>query len=158
MTRVLIGTIVTVSILVVAGLLIARPGTSCPSNWIDAQRIIVPGSSRDVSLASRAYRVGGSATLDYMPRGFSNPLELWLYQLTHGERHGLAITASVSAISRDALGDPQFTCFRAIHGSDVWAVRPMNYGTQTSADGYPPGAPSPVPNEAWRQSSHLSSL
>jgi hypothetical protein len=39
---------------------------------------------------------------------------------------------------------------RVTHGSEVWARRPTTYGTQTAADGLPPGAPRPATNEAWR--------
>jgi hypothetical protein len=70
-----------------------------------------------------------------------------------GDRHPLTVTASISASSRDALGDPAFTCFRAIRGGDVWARRPTTHPTQTMADGYPPGAAPPVNNEAWRMAS-----
>lgn len=67
-----------------------------------------------------------------------------------GGRHPLGVTASISASSRDALGEPVFTCFRVTRGSETWPRRPTTYGTQTLADGYPPGAQPPTPNEAWR--------
>ena len=143
------------SILIVAvvgsALVITQPWSWCPTDWSNATRIDILGSSADVTVDGTVYRVGASALLDYMPRGFTSPFELWLYQISHAERHGLGINASISAISRDALGTTEFTCFRAIHANEVWARRPTTYQIQTAADGYPPGAPSPVPNEAWRQ-------
>lgn len=110
----------------------------CPPGWGDAQRIELPESAGDVTLDGVLYRVGGRALLDY---GLGS----------ESRGHPLTVTADISAGSRDALGDPRFTCLRALHGSEVWAGRPTTYGTQTLADGYPPGAPSPVPNDAWRR-------
>lgn len=123
--------------------------TSCPRDWSSATRIELNGPSGDVMLDDRPYRVGGSALLDYMPRAVISPLE----RLTYGLRspgHPLGVNASISASSREALGDPVFTCARVTHGSDVWTGRPTTYETQTLADGYPPGAPPPARNEAWR--------
>lgn len=142
-----------VAAVIASGLVIAQPWSWCSSNWSDATRVDVLGSSADVTVSGTVYRIGASALLDYMPRDFSTPLELWVYQLLHGERHGLSVTASVEAISRAALGNPEFVCFRATHGGEIWARHPTTYATQTMADGHPPGAPSPVPNQAWRQAS-----
>ncbi len=139
-----------VAALIAGALIVARPWTWCPAGWTDAPRITLTASAGDVQLEGKSYRVGGSASLDYMPRGFANPFEAWLYYGLHGERHPLGLTASIEATSRDELGNPEFTCFRATRGAEVWARRPTTYATQTMADGYPPGAPSPVPNQAWR--------
>lgn len=125
---------------------IERSWPWCPVDWSDASRIELGGPSADVLLDGRPYRVGGQAALDYMLRVITSPLD----QLRAG-RHPLVVTASISAPSREALGDPVFTCFRATRGGEVWAGRPTTHGTQTAADGYPPGAPPPARNEAWRQ-------
>jgi hypothetical protein len=125
-------------------LAIARPWTACPTDWSDAPRIDLGGSFGDVMLDGRPFRVGGHALLDYMPRVVISPLDR--FQASHP----LGVTASISASSREALGEPVFTCFRATHGSEVWARRPTTHGTQTMADGYPPGAQPPAPNVAWR--------
>ncbi len=128
-----------------SALLIGRPWTWCPADWSDASRINLGDSSGDVLLDGRSFRVGGGALLDYMPRIVTSPLD----QL-RANRHPLSVTASISASSREALGEPVFTCFRATRGSEVWARRPTTYGTQTLANGYPSGAPPPARNEAWR--------
>ena len=128
-----------------SGLVIERAWPWCPAYWSEASRIDLGGTSGDVMLEGRPFRVGGSALLDYMPRIVTSPLD----QLRAGG-HPLGATASISASSRDALGDPVFTCFRATRGGEVWALRPTTYGTQTTADGCPPGAKPPTPNEAWR--------
>jgi hypothetical protein len=124
--------------------------SSCPFDWRSAStRIELSGPSGDVMLGDRPYRVGGGALLDYMPRALISPFD----RLTYGLRspgHPLGVSASISASSREALGEPVFTCVRVTHGSDVWARRPTTYETQTMADGYPPGAPPPAVNEAWR--------
>jgi hypothetical protein len=151
--RAVVGALLLATVVGALALVIAQPWSWCPVDWSDATRVDLVGSSTDVTVDGTVYRVGAFALLDYMPHGFNNRFELWLYQVFHGERHPLTARASVEAISRDALGSPEFTCFRATHGADVWARRPTTYGTQTMADGYPPGAPSPVPNEAWRQAS-----
>ncbi|HAL28605.1 MAG TPA: hypothetical protein DGB72_08610 [Gemmatimonadetes bacterium] len=127
-----------------SAVLIERPWTLCPASWSGASRIDLGGSA-DVMLDGSPFRVGGGAALDYMPRVMTSPLD----QL-RADRHPLTITASISASSRDTLGEPEFTCFRATRGSELWAGRPTTYGTQTLADGYPPGAPPPTNNEAWR--------
>lgn len=119
---------------IVGAVVIARPWTWCPSDWSGASRIDLD-SGGDVMLDGRPFRVGGNALLDYM--------------LGAG-RHPLVVTASIAASSREALGEPVFTCFRVIRGSEIWARRPTTYGTQTAADGYPPGATPPANNEAWR--------
>lgn len=129
-----------------SALVIGRPWSWCPSDWADATRIELRGSGGDVMLDGQPYRVGGSALLDYMPRVVTSPLDM----LRLG-RHPLSVTASISAPSRDALGEPVFTCFRATRGSEVWARRPTTYATQTLSDGYPPGAAPPARNEAWRR-------
>lgn len=122
--------------LIASALIVERVWPWCPADWSDVPRIDLGGSFADVMLDGSAYRVGGSALLDYG---------------LQARRHGLGITASISAPSRSALGDPVFTCFRAIRDGETWASRPTTYGTQTMADGYPPGAPLPANNEAWRQ-------
>jgi hypothetical protein len=127
---------------------VAQPWTSCPSGWSHAARVHLSSSSGYVVLDGREFQIGGGALLDYMPRIVTSPLDQW-----RAGHHPLSINASISAISRDALGEPVFTCFRVTRGSEVWARRPTTYGTQTMADGYPPGAPSPVPNNAWRMAS-----
>lgn len=129
-------------------LVIERPWTWCPAEWGDATRVELGGPSADVVLHGSPFRVGGGALLDYMPHIVSSPLDQF-----RASRHPLGITASVSASSRDALGDPAFTCFRATRRSEVWARRPTTYPTQTMADGLPPGAPAPARNEAWRMAS-----
>ena len=129
-------------------LVVEQPWTWCPSDWSDASRIHLGSSGGYVVLDGQEFQVGGSALLDYMPRIVTSPLDR-----APANRHGLGINASISASSRDALGDPAFTCFRVTNGSESWARRPTTYGTQTAADGYPPGAPSPVPNFAWRMAS-----
>jgi len=139
-------------VLVVIGsaLLVGQPWTTwCPTDWRDASRVDLGGSSGDVILDGRPYRVGANALLDYMPRALIDPLDFALYRL-RGEHHPLTVVATVSASSRDALGDPAFTCFRVTRGSEIWSRRPTTYPTQTSADGLPPGTPAPANNEAWR--------
>lgn len=133
-------------------LVVARPWSWCPAQRSDASRIDLGASFGDVMLDGRPYRVGGQALLDYMPRASISPLDSLVYNV-RGERHPLGVTATISASSREALGDPVFTCVRAVRGSEVWASRPTTYGTQTMADGYPPGAQAPVRNEAWRMAS-----
>jgi hypothetical protein len=128
-----------------SALVIERAWPWCPADWSGASRVDLGRSSGDVMLDGRPFRVGGLALLDYMPRIATSPLD----QLRAG-RHPLTATASISASSRDALGEPVFTCFRATRGSEAWARRPTTYGTQTLADGYPPGARPPAINEAWR--------
>ncbi|HUQ41017.1 MAG TPA: hypothetical protein VM052_00800 [Candidatus Limnocylindrales bacterium] len=150
MRRRLFASVVIVAV-VVSALGIVQPWSWCPTDWRNATRVDVQGSFADVTVEGTVYRVGASALLDYMPRGFTSPFDLWLYETFHAERHGLGINASISAISRDALGTPEVTCFRAVRGNEVWSRRPTTYQVQTAADGYPPGAASPVPNEAWRQ-------
>lgn len=125
----------------------------CPTDWSDTPRMELGASSGDVLLDGRPYRVGGQALLDYMPRALIDPIDHLAY-LLRGERHPLSVTATISASSREALGDPAFTCFRATRGSEIWAGRPTTYPTQTMADGYPPGAPPPANNEAWRLAVH----
>jgi hypothetical protein len=132
-----------------ATLAIERPWTSCPSDWSDAARVGIGTSSGDVTLDGTLYRVGGSALLDYMPRGSSTPLDRLMYAL-RGPRHPLVATASISAASRETLGEPVFTCVRVTRAGEVWARRPTTYGTQSLSDGFPPGAPPPARNEAWR--------
>jgi hypothetical protein len=127
---------------------VAQPWTQCPSDWSGAPRIHLSSSGGYVVLDGREFQVGGGALLDYGLHGMTSTLDE-----ARANRHGLAITASISASSRDALGEPAFTCFRATRGAEVWARRPTTHGTQTMADGYPPGAPSPVPNNAWRMAS-----
>lgn len=129
-------------------LVVVQPWTSCPAGWSDAERVSLSASGSYVVLDGREFQVGGSALLDYGLHGVTSPLDQ-----ARADRHPLTIVASISASSRDALGDPAFTCFRVTRGSDVWARRPTTYGTQTMADGYPPGAPSPTPNNAWRMAS-----
>jgi hypothetical protein len=143
-------TIVGVLALAVIGtaVVVERPWTWCPSDWSAAARIHLSSPGAYVVLDGREFQVGGDALLDYMPRMLTSPLD----QARAG-RHPLTIVGSISAPSRDALGDPAFTCFRVTRGSDVWARRPTTHGTQTMADGYPPGAPSPIPNNAWRMAS-----
>ncbi len=126
-----------------SAILIERPWAACPTDWSNAARIDL-GSSSDLTLDGSHFQVGGDAALDYMPRGASP------FDRLRGDRHPLTITATIGASSRDALGAAEFTCFRATHGNDLWAGRPTAYGTQTTADGYPPGAPLPTNNEAWR--------
>jgi hypothetical protein len=133
---------------IATAIVIERPWSWCPADWSDATRMHLSSSGGYVVLDGREFQVGGDALLDYMPRIVTSPLD----QL-RGNRHPLGITGSIGASSRDALGDPAFTCFRVTRGSEVWARRPTTYGTQTMADGYPPGAPSPTPNNAWRMAS-----
>lgn len=126
--------------------LIAHPWTTlCPTDWSDAPRIALASSSADVTLDGRPFRVGGDAVLDYGLHGVTSPLDR-----LRASRHPLTVIATVAASSREALGDPAFTCVRATLGSEVWARRPTTYPTQTLADGYPPGAQPPAYNEAWR--------
>jgi hypothetical protein len=126
--------------LITGALIAERAWPWCPADWNDAPRIDLGGSFADVMLDGSPYRVGGSALLDFG---------------LQARRHPLGISASISAPSRTALGEPVFTCFRAIRDGEVWAGRPTTYGTQTMADGYPPGAKLPANNEAWRQA-HLN--
>ncbi len=126
-------------------LFVERGWAWCPADWSGASPIDLDGSSGDVVLDGRPFRVGASALLDYMPRVVTSPVD----QLRAG-RHPLSATASISASSREALGDPVFTCFRVTRGGEVWARRPMTYGTQTLGDALPPGAPPPARNDAWR--------
>jgi hypothetical protein len=135
-------------VLIGTALVVAEPWTWCPADWSDAARVPLSSSGSYVVLDGREFQVGGGALLDYMPHIITSPLDP-----SRAGRHPLDINASISAISRDALGEPVFTCFRVTRGSDVWARRPTTYGIQTMADGYPPGAPSPVPNNAWRMAS-----
>jgi len=136
-----------------SALAIGRPWTMwCPTDWSGVSRVDLADSSGDVILGGKPFRVGGGALLDYGLHGLATPLDGLLYTL-RGDHHPLTVTASIWAPSRDALGDPAFTCFRAIRGSDVWARRPTTYPTQTMADGYPPGAQPPADNEAWRMAS-----
>jgi hypothetical protein len=139
-------------VLVVIGsaLFVGRPwATWCPTDWGGTSRVDLTGPSGDVMLDGRPYRVGANALLDYMPRALIDPLDFVLYRL-RGEHHPLGVTATISAFSRDALGDPAFTCFRVTRGGEIWSRRPTTYPTQTSADGLPPGAPVPSSIEAWR--------
>jgi len=124
---------------------VERAWAWCPLDWSDASRVDLGNSAGDVMLDGRPFRVGGLALLDYMPRIVTSPLEA-----QRASRHPLGATASISASSREALGEPVFTCFRVTRGSEVWARRPTTYGTQTLADALPPGAPPPAYNEAWR--------
>jgi len=143
------------AILLVIGsaLAIGRPWTTwCPTDWDGVARVELASSSGDVFLGGRPFRVGGDALLDYGLHALMTPFDRVLYAL-RGDHHPLTVTASISASSRDALGDPAFTCFRAIRGTDVWARRPTTHPTQTMADGYPPGAAPPVNNAAWRMAS-----
>jgi hypothetical protein len=118
----------------------------CPADWSDAPRIDLGGTyGGGVMLDGKPFRISVSALLDYMPHGTFTPLD----QL-RAPRHPLGVTATIAAASRRALGEPVFTCFRATRGSEVWARRPTTWGTQTAADGYPPGALPPPSNEAWR--------
>lgn len=150
--RVLLGLLV---LAVTASVLVIGRTTAglCPTDWGDAPRMELRASSGVVLLDGRPYRVGGQALLDYMPRALMSPIDHVAYRL-RGERHPLTVTATISAPSREALGDPAFTCFRAIRGSEIWAARPTTYPTQTMADGHPPGAPPPANNEAWRLAVH----
>lgn len=117
---------------------ITRADSSCPSDWSDAQRIEMTGGAAAFTLDGIRYEVSASAMLDYMPH--SGP----------PSGHPLSVVAHIGANSREALGDPQFTCVRVTHGEDAWARRPSTYEVRTLADGYPPGAPSPIPNPAGR--------
>ena len=126
-------------------LVVERGWAWCPAYWSDASRIDLGHSAGDVMLDGKPFRVGGFALLDYMPRIVTSPLEA-----QRASHHPVVATASISASSREALGQPVFTCFRVTRGSEVWARRPTTYGTQTEADGLPPGAPPPAHNEAWR--------
>ena len=128
-----------------AALVLTRPAGGCPTDRGAAARIELAGSFADVVLDGKPFRVGGNALLDYMPRVVTTPLDQ-----ARASRHPLTITATISAASREALGEPVFECFRAIRGGEFWAARPMTYATQTMADGYPPGAQPPANNEAWR--------
>ena len=125
-------------VLAVAAIFVTRADASCPSNWGDAQRIEMTNSAASFTLEGTRYDVSASAMLDYMPH--SGP----------PSGHPLSVVAHIGAISREALGGPQFTCVRVTHGDEVWARRPTTYEVTTLADGYPPGAPSPVPNPAGR--------
>ena len=134
----------------VGGLVLARPWSWCPVDWSGASRIELIAKFADVTLDGRRYRIGGDALLDYGLRVLTTPVDQLLYR-TQGERHPLTVIANISAESRDALDEPEFTCVRATLGSANWSQRPITFGTQTLADGYPPGAPPPQRNEAWRQ-------
>ena len=138
-------------LLVLSGsaLVIEKPWMWCPLDWSGATRVDLGGASGDVVLDGRPYRVGGGALLDYMPRALISPLDQLTYRL-RDPGHPLGVHMSISASSREALGEPVFTCARVSHGGEVWARRPTTYDTQTLADGYPPGAPLPPRNEAWR--------
>ncbi len=111
---------------------------SCPSDWSDAQRIEMTGGAAAFTVDGTAYNMSASALLNYMP--YSGP----------PSGHPLSVVAAIGAMSRDALGDAQFTCVRLTHGDELWARRPTTYEVTALADGYPPGAPSPVPNPAGR--------
>src|SRR4030088_1698965 len=89
-------------------LVVAQPWMQCPSDWSDAARIHLSSSGGYVVLDGREFQVGGGALLDYMPRMVTSPLDQ-----ARANRHGLGINASISASSREALGEPAFTCFRA---------------------------------------------
>jgi hypothetical protein len=119
----------------------------CPFD-VAAEHMQLSSESGHFTIEGVTYNVGVSALLDYMPRTIETPADRLAFAM-RGERHPLTVVASVSS-SRDALGDPTFTCVRATRGSEVWMARPTTYGTQTSTDGYPPGAPSPPTIEAWR--------
>jgi hypothetical protein len=134
---------VTLLAVLASGVVIVRPWTLCPVDWTGAARVDLSGSG-DVVLDGSPFRVGGGAALDYMPRAVAPTDQV------RASQHPLGITATISAPSRDALGEPEFTCLRATHGNELWAGRPRTYGTQTLADGDPPGAPLPAINEAWR--------
>src|SRR3981081_2180457 len=84
-----------------------HPWMQCPSDWSDAARIHLSSSGGYVVLDGREFQVGGGALLDYMPRMVTSPLDQG-----RGGRHPLTVVAHISASSRDALGDPAFTCFR----------------------------------------------
>jgi len=95
-------------------LVVQQPWTWCPSDWSDAARVHLGASGGYVVLDGQEFQVGGNALLDYMPRLVTSPLD----QARAG-RHPLGVTASISASSRDALGDPAFTCFRVTRGSEA---------------------------------------
>lgn len=133
----------------VSGFALQHVRDACPFDWSGATRIELNGEFGDVLLDGTPYRVGGHALLDHMPRAFLSPLDQLAYRL-NPPGHPLGVGASISASSRQALGDPEFTCARVTHGSEVWSRRPTTYDIQTLADGYPPGAPPPAQNEAWR--------
>src|SRR4029079_10099236 len=97
---------------------VAQPWNSCPSDWGNAARLHLGSSGGHVVLDGRDFQVGGGALLDYMPRVVTSPLD----QARAG-RHPLSINASIGTISRDALGDPVFTCFRAAGETEVWGRR-----------------------------------
>ena len=136
-------------VLVVALISVALVGGSAITGWLwpwcpirlAPARVELDGPFADVVLEGKAFRVGASALLDYSLRSGPWPSP---------DSHPLGVVATISAVSRDALGEPVFTCVRVTRGGETWARRPVTYGTQTRADGYPPGAPPPVPNEAWR--------
>lgn len=143
--------VVGLAVLAIVGstLVLARPWSWCPLDWSGASRIELTAKFADVTL-DRQYRIGGDALLDYGSRVLTTPVDQLVYRI-QGERHPLTVIANISAESRDALGQPEFTCVRATLGSATWSQRPTTHSTQTLADGYPPGAPPPHPNEAWRQ-------
>lgn len=122
--------------------------TDCPSDPAVVSRIQIVSTTADVVLEGRPYRFSANAFLEHggtgAPSADTSP---------DANRYELAVNATISAPSRDALGQPEFTCLRAVQGTEVWSRRPMTYSTQTMADGYPPGAPAPSPNEAWRRAS-----
>lgn len=124
------------------------PSTECPSDSAEVSRIQLAGTTADVALEGKPYRLSANAFLEH--GGTAGPSA---YRSSDADHYELAVNATISAPSREALDQPEFTCFLAVQDSDVWSRRPMTYPTQTMADGNPPGAPAPSPNEAWRRAS-----
>lgn len=138
-----------VSVVAIAALLITvvvSDRTPCPSISTRFSRIQLADATADVVLEGGSYTVSARALLDQDPVTTSLS-----YRPPEAPRHRLTISATISAQSREALGQPEIVCIRATQGADAWSQRPTTYPTQTMADGYPPGAPSPSPNVAWRR-------
>jgi hypothetical protein len=114
----------------------------CPLDWSGAQRVDVtnPYSSADLIVNGRTFRVGGSALLDYMPRGFSGPL----VRLGPAP-HPLNVNLSVSGPTRADLEGAAVTCVRATHGAESWSRRPQNYEIQSPQWD--------APGDSWRNAS-----
>lgn len=122
----------------------------CPGDPAATRVELGRSADAGIDVDGHSYRVSASALLDYMPRSYPVPPSYSGPLKSQAVRHPLQIIATISAGSISDLGEPIVTCFRATRGTDVWSGRATTHGIQTAADGYPPGAPSPVPNRAWR--------
>ncbi len=78
---------------VAGAIAVARPWSWCPSDWSGAARVELPdGFGTDVVLDGKPYRIGGTALLDYAPRGVFSPMDQVVAMLRIPQRHPLTVT------------------------------------------------------------------